>query len=142
MAASASSRGDLLNGNYDSAIKSLQRARETAARFAWIAHRPRFCLCSSEPKPLVRPLTTAMRIESFGKALSKSPMTQSHCSIAQLACERAFLYTQAVDDWEQLSARRSAGRMGRARPHKNLDTIRERAEEARGGGGEPLTDAS
>jgi CHAT domain-containing protein/cytochrome c-type biogenesis protein CcmH/NrfG len=95
----AKARADLLDGNYESAIKSLQRALET----------------QPDDPPLLTDLGSAYfvraeaanhaidygnAIESQSKALAKSPDDPIALFNRALACERMFLYTQAVDDWE------------------------------------------
>jgi tetratricopeptide (TPR) repeat protein len=47
-----------------------------------------------------RPIDYGNAIEAFGKALTKSPDDPIALFNRALACERMFLYTQAVDDWE------------------------------------------
>ena len=47
-----------------------------------------------------RPIDYGNAIESFGKALSKSPDDPIALFNRAVACEHMFLYTQAVDDWE------------------------------------------
>jgi len=78
---------------------------------------------SSEPKPLVRPLTTAMPLKSFGKALSKSPddpvalFNRATSMRAGISCT-----PRRSDDWEHYL--RVDPRGGWAdEAHKNLDTI-------------------
>ena len=95
----AKARADLLDGNYESAIKSLQRALEA----------------QPDSPPLLTDLGSAYfvraeardraidygnAIESLGKALAKSPDDPVALFNQALACERMFLYVQAVDDWE------------------------------------------
>lgn len=95
----AKARADLLDGNYDSAIKTLQRVLEAP---------------SAEPSVLTdlgaayyvraenanRPIDYGNAIDLFGKALAKSPDDPIALFNRALACERMFLYSQAVDDWE------------------------------------------
>jgi len=83
------------------------------------------------------PIDYGNAIESFGKALSKSPDDPVALFNRALACERAFLYTQAVDDWEHYL--RVDPRGGWAdEAHKNLDTIREKLRKHGEEVGEPL----
>jgi CHAT domain-containing protein/tetratricopeptide (TPR) repeat protein len=92
-------RADLIDGNYESAIKSLQRALEI---------RP-------ESPPLLTDLGSAYfergeaagraidygnAVETFSKALAKSPDDPVALYNRALAGERIFLYTQSIDDWE------------------------------------------
>jgi tetratricopeptide (TPR) repeat protein len=95
----AKARADLLDGNYESAIKSLQQALETQP---------------DDPSLLIdlgsayfvraeaadRAIDYGNAIESLGKALTKSPDDPVALFNRALACERMYLYTQAVDDWE------------------------------------------
>jgi CHAT domain-containing protein len=95
----AKARADLLDGNYDPAIKTLQRALEVNP---------------DEPSLLIdlgaayyvraeannRPIDYGNAIESLGKALTKTPDDPVALFNEALACERMFLYTQAIDDWE------------------------------------------
>jgi tetratricopeptide (TPR) repeat protein len=95
----AKARAELLDGNYESAIKSLRRALET---------RP-------DSPPLLMDLGSAYfvraeaadravdygnALEALGKALAKTPDDPVALFNRALVCERMFLYTQAMDDWE------------------------------------------
>jgi tetratricopeptide (TPR) repeat protein len=95
----AKARADLLDGNYESAIKSLQRALEkepddphllTDLGSAYIVRA----------ESANRAIDYGNAIESLGKALAKSPDDPVALFNRALACEQIFLYTQAVDDWE------------------------------------------
>ncbi len=102
----------MLNGNYDSAIKSLQRALETQPDSPGLLTdlgSAYFVRAESAN----RPIDYGNAIESFGKALAKSPDDPIALFNRALACERMFLYTQAVDDWEHYCAsiRKASGRM-------------------------------
>jgi CHAT domain-containing protein len=94
----AKGRADLLDGNYESAIKSLQRALEA----------------QPDSPPLLTDLGSAYflraemtsstmdygaAIEFLGRSLAKSPDNPVALFNRALVCERMFLYTQAVDDW-------------------------------------------
>lgn len=95
----AQARADLLDGNYDSAIKSLQRALETqpdSASLLTDLGSAYFVRAESAD----RPIDYGNAIESLGRALTKSPDNPIALFNRALACERMFLYTQAVDDWE------------------------------------------
>ncbi|MEA2540550.1 MAG: hypothetical protein QOH35_1916, partial [Acidobacteriaceae bacterium] len=95
----ARARADLLDGNYDSAGKTLLRARSA----------------SSDSAPLLTDLGSAyyMRgqsanrvldygnaIEALGEALAKNHNDPIALFNRALACEQLFLYSQAVADWE------------------------------------------
>jgi CHAT domain-containing protein/cytochrome c-type biogenesis protein CcmH/NrfG len=92
-------RADLLNGNYDSAIKSLDKALETVPDSPGLLTdlgSAYFARAESAD----RSIDYGDAIESFGKALAKSPDDPIALFNRALACERLFLYTQAVDDWQ------------------------------------------
>jgi CHAT domain-containing protein/tetratricopeptide (TPR) repeat protein len=95
----AKARADLLDGNYESAIKSLQRALETQPDDPTL-------LTDLGSAYFVRAEATdravdyGNAIESLSKALAKSPDDPVALFNRALACERMFLFTQAVDDWE------------------------------------------
>ncbi|HEY6767603.1 MAG TPA: CHAT domain-containing tetratricopeptide repeat protein [Candidatus Sulfotelmatobacter sp.] len=95
----ARARADLLNGNYDSAIKSLERALETESDSSSLLTD----LGSAyfvRAKSTDRQIDYGYAINSLGKALVKSPDDPIALFNRALACEQMFLYTQAVDDWE------------------------------------------
>ena len=95
----ARARADLLNGNYDSAIKSLQRALETQPDSpSLLTDLGSAYFVRAEFAD--RPIDYGNAVESFGKALTKSPDDPIALFNRALACERLFLYTQAVDDWQ------------------------------------------
>lgn len=95
----ARARADLLDGNYESAIRSLQRALETEPDSPSLLTD----LASAyfeRAESADRAIDYGNAIESLGKALAKSPDDPVALFNRALACERMFLYTQAVDDWE------------------------------------------
>jgi tetratricopeptide (TPR) repeat protein len=95
----ARARADLLNGNYESAIKSLDRALETEPDSTSLLTD----LGSAyfvRAKATDRQIDYGYAINSLGKALVKSPDDPIALFNHALACEQMFLYTQAVDDWE------------------------------------------
>ena len=95
----ARARADLLNGNYDSAIKSLQRALETkrdSPSLLTDLGSAYFARAESAD----RPIDYGNAVEAFGKVLAKSPDDPIALFNRALACERSLLYTQAVDDWQ------------------------------------------
>jgi CHAT domain-containing protein/cytochrome c-type biogenesis protein CcmH/NrfG len=95
----ARARADLLDGNYDSAVKALQRALDA---------RPdsRELLTDIGSAYFLRGSSTDRKtdygnaIEALGKALLKDPNNAIALFNHALVCERMFLYSQAVDDWE------------------------------------------
>jgi CHAT domain-containing protein/cytochrome c-type biogenesis protein CcmH/NrfG len=95
----ARARADLLDGNYESAIKSLQRALEVqpdSPQLLTDLGSAYFLRAESGQ----RPIDYGNAIESLGQALAKSPDNPVALFNRALACERMFLYTQADDDWE------------------------------------------
>jgi tetratricopeptide (TPR) repeat protein len=95
----ARARADLLDGNYESAIKSLQHALEVqpdSPSLLTDLGSAYFLRAESAD----RPIDYGNAIESFSKALSRSPNDPVTLFNRGLACERMFLYTQARDDWE------------------------------------------
>jgi CHAT domain-containing protein/tetratricopeptide (TPR) repeat protein len=94
----AKARADLLDGNYESAIKSAQRALETKPDSpSLLTDLGSAYFLRAEAAD--RAIDYGNAIESLGKALAKSPDDPVALFNRALACERMFLYTQAVDDW-------------------------------------------
>jgi len=123
----AKPRADLLEGNYESAIKSLQRALET----------------KPEDPPLLTDLGSAYfvraeaadraidygnAVESLSKALAKSPDDPVALFNRALACERMFLYTQAIDDWQRYLRVDPQGDWAND-ARSNLDRVKQRMAE-------------
>jgi CHAT domain-containing protein/tetratricopeptide (TPR) repeat protein len=95
----AKGRADLLDGNYESAIASLRHALEVNPSSTSILTD----LGSAyflRADTLVRSADYGNAIESFSKALAKSPNDTIALFNRALACERMFLYDQSVDDWQ------------------------------------------
>jgi len=95
----AKGRADLLDGNYESAIKSLQRALEIKPDSPQLLTD----LASAyfeRAEAADRAIDYGNAIETLGKALAKSPDDAVALFNRALICERIFLYTQAVDDWQ------------------------------------------
>jgi CHAT domain-containing protein/cytochrome c-type biogenesis protein CcmH/NrfG len=95
----AKGRADLLDGNYESALKTLQRALETEP------DNPQLLtdLGSAyflRAEALSRAVDYGNAIEAFGKALTKAPDDRVALYNRALTCEKISLYTQAIDDWE------------------------------------------
>jgi CHAT domain-containing protein len=92
-------RADLLDGNYDSAIKTLQRALETEPDSPplLIDLGSAYYLRAESAD---RPIDYGNAVEELGKALAKSPDDPIALYNRALSCEQIFLYTQAVDDWQ------------------------------------------
>jgi CHAT domain-containing protein/tetratricopeptide (TPR) repeat protein len=95
----ARARADLLDGNYESAINSLQRALEAQPDDpSLLTDLGSAYYVRAESGD--RPIDYGNAVQSFGKALAKSPNDTIALFNRALACERLFLYTQAVDDWQ------------------------------------------
>jgi CHAT domain-containing protein len=95
----ARARADLLDGNYESAIKTLQRALEIQPDSpSLLADLGSAYFVRAETAD--RAIDYGNSIEELGKALAKAPDDPVALFNRALACERMFLYTQAVEDWE------------------------------------------
>jgi len=95
----ARARADLLDGNYEAAIESLQHALDVQPDSPGLLTdlgSAYFVRAESAS----RAIDYGNAIESLGRALAKSPDDPVALFNRALACERMFLYTQAVDDWE------------------------------------------
>jgi CHAT domain-containing protein len=95
----AKARADLLDGNFESAIRTLQRALEVqpdSPSLLTDLGSAYFVRAESSS----RPIDYGNAIDLFGKALAKSPDDPIALFNRALACDRMFLYSQAVDDWE------------------------------------------
>jgi len=95
----ARARADLLDGNYESAIKALQHALDLhpdSSSLLTDLGSAYFLRAESAD----RAIDYGNAIESLGKALGKSPDDPIALFNRALACERMFLYAQAVDDWQ------------------------------------------
>jgi CHAT domain-containing protein/tetratricopeptide (TPR) repeat protein len=95
----ARARADLLDGNYESSIKSLQQALETQPDSPQLLTD----LASAyfeRAEFADRAIDYGNAIESLGKVLANSPDDPVALFNRALVSERMFLYTQAVDDLE------------------------------------------
>jgi CHAT domain-containing protein len=96
----AKAQADLLDGNYDSAIESLQRALETQPDDTGLqtdlasAH---FLQGLSEN----RPAHYALAIDLLGRVLQKQPENKIALFNRAIVLERMLLFAQAVADWER-----------------------------------------
>jgi CHAT domain-containing protein len=122
----ARARADLLDGNYDSAVKTLQQA----------------LLTQPDSAPLLADLGSAyyMRgqssdnaldygqaIEALGKALVKEPDDRIALFNRALACEQLFLYDRAAADWGNYLHQDPQGEWAKeAREH--LDKVKQNLE--------------
>jgi CHAT domain-containing protein/tetratricopeptide (TPR) repeat protein len=108
----ASARADLLDGHYDAAIKSLQRALDARPDSPALlsdlgsAYFLRGEASDLKPTDSKQPATVdgasdyGHAVEFLGKALAKSPDDPIALFNHALACQKMFLYNQAIDDWE------------------------------------------
>jgi len=95
----ARARADMLDGNYESAIKSLQRALEAQPDSPGLLidlGSAYFMRAESAD----RPIDYGNAIEALGKALAISPDDPIALFNRAIACERMFLFNQAAGDWE------------------------------------------
>jgi CHAT domain-containing protein/tetratricopeptide (TPR) repeat protein len=95
----ARARADLLDGNYESAIKSLQRALESQP------DSPQLLIDLASAYFLRAQVANGAvdygnAIESLSVALTKAPEDPIALYNRAIISERMFLYTQAVEDWE------------------------------------------
>lgn len=94
----AKARADLLDGNYESAIKTLQQALGSLPDSTSL-HTDLASAYFERAEANDRPIDYGNAIESLSRALAKSPDDPVALYNRALACERLFLYTQAKDDW-------------------------------------------
>jgi len=95
----AKGRADLLDGNFESAIHSFQRALEAqpdSPSLLTDLGSAYFVRAESTS----RPIDYGNAIEMFSKSLAKSPDDPVTLFNRALADQHMFLYTQAIDDWE------------------------------------------
>ena len=95
----AKARADLLDNNYEPAIQSLERALQIQPDSPSMLTD----LASAyfqRAKATDRPIDYGSAVEFLGKALAKSPDDPVALFNRAIACEHAFLYTEAIDDWE------------------------------------------
>jgi len=132
----AKGRADLLDGNYESAIKSLQRG---------LATRPDSSTLLTDiasayferAEATDRPVDYGNAVEALGKALSKSPDDPVALFNRALICERIFLYSQAVNDWEHYLRVDPAGEWA-ASARRHLDALRNKLKEHQTNSSRPL----
>jgi CHAT domain-containing protein/cytochrome c-type biogenesis protein CcmH/NrfG len=127
----ARARADLLDGNYDSAVKTLLRAQLGASDSArLLTDRLLTDLGSAyylRGQSADHPLDYGNAIEALGKALAKNPNDPIALFNRALACEQLFLYSQAVDDWEHYLRLDPRGEWAQeAREH--LDALKQKIE--------------
>jgi CHAT domain-containing protein/tetratricopeptide (TPR) repeat protein len=95
----AKGRAELLDGEYDNAIKTLQRGFEANPDSAQLM-ADLGAAYFVRAKSTNRPIDYGTAIEFLGKALTKDPNDPIALFNRALASEQMFLYSQAVDDWE------------------------------------------
>jgi CHAT domain-containing protein/tetratricopeptide (TPR) repeat protein len=95
----AKGRAELLDGEYDNAIKTLQRALEANPVSAQLM-TDLGAAYFARAKSTNRSIDYGSAIEFLGKALTKNPNDPIALFNRALASEQMFLYSQAVDDWE------------------------------------------
>jgi CHAT domain-containing protein len=96
----AKARADLLDGNFDSAVKTCQKALGHAPNSPSILGD----LASSyylRGKSTNNPADIGNAVEAFSKALLQEPNDPVFLFNRALADEQLFLYSQAVEDWER-----------------------------------------
>jgi CHAT domain-containing protein/tetratricopeptide (TPR) repeat protein len=129
----AKARADLLDGKYVDAIKSLQLA----------------LLSKPDSPELLTDIGSAYfqkgdygnAVEWFGKALARSPNDSVALFNHALACEKLFLYTQAIEDWQRYLRIDDASEWaGEAR--KNLNEIEKKVNQKITDLRKPLLDPS
>ena len=136
----AKGRADLLDGNYESAIKSLQRALEAQPDSPQLLTD----LASAyfeRAEAADRAIDYGNAIEALGKALAKSPDDPVALFNRALACERMFLYTQAVDDWEHYLRVEPQGEWA-DEARKRLSALKQKLEKHEKSQAEPLLEPS
>jgi CHAT domain-containing protein/tetratricopeptide (TPR) repeat protein len=96
----ANARADLLEGNYESAIQTLQRALEAQpdapALLTDLASAYFEQAASAD-----RSVDFGNAIDALGRVLAKSPNDPVALFNRAVISERSFLYTQAIDDWNR-----------------------------------------
>jgi CHAT domain-containing protein len=132
----ARARADLLDGNYDPAIKALQRALEVQPDSPQLLTD----LGSAyylRAKATGRAIDYGNAVEALGRSLAKAPDDPIALFNRALACEQTFLYVQAVDDWEHY-LRIDPGSDWAAEARQRLTALRERIKEHGQGQAQPL----
>ena len=95
----AKGQAELLDGEYDNAIKTLQRGLEVNPDSAQLM-ADLGAAYFARAKSTNRPIDYGTAIEFLGKVLTKNPNDPIALFNRALASEQIFLYSQAVDDWE------------------------------------------
>jgi len=132
----ARARAELLDGNYEAAIRSLQHALEAqpdSPSLLTDLGSAYFLRAESAN----RPIDYGNAIEMLGKALAKSPDDPIALFNRALTCERMFLYTQAVDDWKHYLRIDPQGEWSEE-ARKRLASVEQRIEQHEKSQSEPL----
>jgi CHAT domain-containing protein/tetratricopeptide (TPR) repeat protein len=132
----ARARADLLDGNYDSAIKSLERAREAQPDSASIL-TDLGSAYSVRSQSAGRPIDDGRAVELLTQALAKSPENPIALFNRALAFERLFLYTDAVGDWEHYLRVDPRGEWA-DEARRRLEAVKQKIEERKESLSEPL----
>jgi tetratricopeptide (TPR) repeat protein len=134
----AKAQADLLDGNFDSAIHSLQQALETRSKSPTLL-RNLGTSYFERAESTRSSIDYGNAVEYLGRALAKTPDDPVALFNRALACERMFLFTQAIDDWEHyLRIDPSSDWAAEARKH--LTALKEKVQIRRQSFREPLLD--
>lgn len=132
----AKAQADLLDQNYESAIKSLQVALESHPDSTPLL----IDLASAyfeRAEATNRPVDYGLAMECLGKALTKAPDNGVALFNRALIAEKLFLYTQAIDDWEHyLRVDPNSEWANDARRH--LEAVKDKLRQRQQGQGERL----
>ena len=96
----AKARADLIDGNFDSAIKTLQRAMETQP-ISPVLMTDLATAYFARAEATGQAIDYGRAIDNLGKVLAASPHDSLALFNRAIAEERMFLYDDAVADWEQ-----------------------------------------
>jgi CHAT domain-containing protein/cytochrome c-type biogenesis protein CcmH/NrfG len=126
----AKARADLLDGNYDSAVVSLERALEVEPDSPEIM----IDLASAYYQrggPSSSSVENGRALEFLGRALAKTPDSPIGLFNRAVIAERMFLYTQSAADWERYLQIEPHGEWSdEARRH--LETVRGKLKNQKG----------
>jgi len=132
----AKAQADLLDHNYESAIKSLELALESQPNSPPLLTD----LASAyfeRGEATNRPIDYGNALECLGKALGKAPDDPLALFNRAVVAEKLFLYSQAVDDWEHYLRVEPTGDWANdARRH--LAGVKEKQQEHQQSGAGPL----
>jgi CHAT domain-containing protein/tetratricopeptide (TPR) repeat protein len=136
----AKARAELLDGNSDEALRSLERSLESNPDSASLLAD----LGSAyylRGKSTNQPVDYGKAVEFLGRALAKTPDDPVTLFNHALACEQLYLYAQAVEDWEHyLRLDAQGGWADEAR--KRLANVRQKMQQREHSETEPLLEPS